>query len=498
MLSLLISASAVTFPLTGTAHAATPCTQEEVVNIAFISEDNTVPPTESSDLVVEAQNVSGEACVGVLLDYDDNEGQVPGTKSLCTPEATIVTNGACDRPTDENGRVTFTRGPRPVGTYRWQVWADKGVDNDKVDSGETLLGGSYAVPDGSPTGLNVTPENATNPVGTEHIVQARVIDGFNERVSGMAVDFEIIAGPNQNLVDGVSDLNCVTNDFGQCAVAYVDAAMRNGTDHICGYVDTDGDSVYDPAAGPEDGGNCDTEEPVGFEDTTDTVLKTWEGAAPPPACSDGADNDGDGKVDLDDPDCSGPGDDSEAGAKITTGPCAGMSYGETEAKSGGDGSFVAGTPQGDELVGTDGDDTFCAFTGNDTVDAGNGDDVVFAGGGADGILGGEGNDRLFGGSGKDTVLGGLGADKGEGGDGNDIVAGGLGRDSLKGNAGTDALKGKVGADTLVGGDGNDILKAGSGDDHLMGGPGADQLDGGSGRDTCSSGPGRDEVVRCER
>jgi len=118
--------SAVAFPLAGAAHAAVACTQDEVVSIAFISEENTVLPTESSDLVVEAQNAAGEACTGVLLDYDDNEGQDTGARNLCTPQATIVTNGACDRPTDESGQVTFTRGPRPVGTYRWQVWADKG------------------------------------------------------------------------------------------------------------------------------------------------------------------------------------------------------------------------------------------------------------------------------------------------------------------------------------------------------------------------------------
>jgi Ca2+-binding RTX toxin-like protein len=197
---------------------------------------------------------------------------------------------------------------------------------------------------------------------------------------------------------------------------------------------------------------------------------------PPKRCADGQDNDGDGKVDLADPGCSGQADDDET------------------------------DPNNDELGPTAGDDLLTGTAG---------DDLICGLGGSDVINGMAGNDRLFGdtcpiataGRNAGAAAAGDGDDELNGGLGNDTLNGSGGADRLSGNAGNDRLNGAAGGDLLAGGRGADTLKGGPGRDRVIGGAGADRINVKDGkRDRVDCGPGRDRVQadrkdrlrRCER
>jgi hypothetical protein len=80
----------------------------------------------------------------------------------------------------------------------------------------------------------------------------------------------------------------------------------------------------------------------------------------PPACSDGVDNDGDGRTDLLDPQCADPGDDDEGGAGGADADGDADVRPDTEADEGPDGEVDVGPegdvePEGDADVGPEGD-----------------------------------------------------------------------------------------------------------------------------------------------
>ncbi len=144
---------------------------------------------------------------------------------------------------------------------------------------------------------------------------------------------------------------------------------------------------------------------------------------PPSQCSDGLDNDSDGKTDFGgangDPGCESPDDDSESPDPPVSPP----------------GCTIVGTPGDDTLVGTPRNDTICGLGGADKIRADSGNDT---------IKGGEGDDTMKGGSGTDTLQGGPGSD------------------NLRGEAGSDALgarDGVRGNDTANGGPGSDSCSA---------------------------------------
>ena len=194
--------------------------------------------------------------------------------------------------------------------------------------------------------------------------------------------------------------------------------------------------------------------------------------APRPECSDGIDNDADGLIDLEDPDCTGSSDDNESPET-----CADAAPGSRSPRAGG-GMLIAGTSGNDRLIGTAGDDLICGFDGGDTITGLGGDDRIRAGRGIDTVEGGGGDDRIFGGHGADDLRGNDGADIIRGRVGNDLVAGGDGADQVWGGGGDDRVLGNRGGDDLFGGRGND------------------SLDGGRGVDTCVPGPGRDRQRSC--
>jgi hypothetical protein len=165
--------------------------------------------------------------------------------------------------------------------------------------------------------------------------------------------------------------------------------------------------------------------PFGFGDVTDVAggdssdIGAFELHAP--ACDDGNDNDGDGKIDLADTGCADSADGDETDPPPAP-KCAGR-----------DTTIVA--TAGQPTVGTPGNDVILGTAGADTIRAG---------GGADIVCGGDGDDRLSGGSGKDSLLG---------ESGNDRLAGGGGNDRLRGGGGNDRLNGGSGGKDVCGGQG---------------------------------------------
>jgi CSLREA domain-containing protein len=265
-------------------------------------------------------------------------------------------------------------------------------------------------------------------------------------------------------------------------------------------------------------------------------------------CSDGVDNDGDGKIDFTgngnpankDPGCESPEDNSEApdptqspspSASPSKSPTQSPSPSPTEGKqcsngidddgdgkidfeSNGTGDDYCVAPEDDEedsvhprcgmagvTCGTDGPDKLKGSEvyggdGNDVCVGTVGPDILFCGGGSDVIRGKQGSDFLRSTSGSDRIVGGGGNDRIKGGGGDDFLRGGKGNDRARGGAGDDSVRGRSGNDRLVGGEGNDLVVGNSGDDYLRGSNGDDTLLGGGGTNVCVGGPGKDKLKGC--
>jgi thermitase len=144
----------------------------------------------------------------------------------------------------------------------------------------------------------------------------------------------------------------------------------------------------------------DPEFGAGLVDAGAALTESCEAPQPPPEpdpkCDDGKDNDGDGKVDLNDPGCSSRNDDSERDKKPQPDRC-------TIRGTNGD-NVLKGTPRSDRICGLGGNDVIRGLSGNDT------------------LVGGAGRDQLLGSFGNDTL------DSKDGVRGNDILDGDQGRD----------------------------------------------------------------------
>lgn len=140
-----------------------------------------------------------------------------------------------------------------------------------------------------------------------------------------------------------------------------------------------------------------------------TATITDDDVPPPPvdrpACSDGRDNDRDGKRDLNDPGCSSRQDDSERD------PAPGPEPVVCTIKGTKGDDVLRGTPGRDVICGLGGNDAIYGLGGNDLLKGGAGNDVLLGGTGRDTLLGQEGNDALLGGPGRDRLIGGPGNDK---------------------------------------------------------------------------------------
>jgi hypothetical protein len=139
----------------------------------------------------------------------------------------------------------------------------------------------------------------------------------------------------------------------------------------------------------------------------------------PPACSDDADNDADGLIDLADPGCESATDADEADPPPPQRPvasCAGRT------------ATLTGTEEGESLQGTNAGEVIAGLSGPDNLFGGLGDDRLCGDEGRDNLKGLSGDDRLFGGPGPDVLRGNRGTDLIVGGPGNDRCLGGPGDD----------------------------------------------------------------------
>lgn len=171
-------------------------------------------------------------------------------------------------------------------------------------------------------GITVTPPSDTNIVGQSHTVTATLLDMLNNPQPGVLVTFSVVSGPNAGASGTCSvNVNCTTDANGQVSFTYTGSGGV-GTDSIkaC-FTDQNGTVLCDnvtkdwtttPAEGE---GNCDPNrqncnntacndgidnDGDGLVDMADPDCVNVQGGE---ACNDGIDNDGDGLIDIDDPNC---------------------------------------------------------------------------------------------------------------------------------------------------------------------------------------------------
>jgi hypothetical protein len=74
-------------------------------------------------------------------------------------------------------------------------------------------------------GISLTPETATNDIGTSHTVTATVTDLLGDPIEGVEVLFEVTDGPNAGATGTCSaNADCTTDANGQVSFTYTDAA----------------------------------------------------------------------------------------------------------------------------------------------------------------------------------------------------------------------------------------------------------------------------------
>ncbi len=389
-----------------------------------------------------------------------------------SPDNVGTEGGETTTGTDSQGRVTIgiavtsANGSNGQGTVRVTAFVER-VDDDDPGSGEPSDSSvkTWVAPEARR--IDCAPDTAITSTGATHTVTCSVTDRFGQPVQGEGVTFTE-SGPGE-----LTSATTASSDS-QGRVSVTAASESPGTQQITGTLSDDLEG-----AEPAEVDDCDrpAADPVGSVDgrCSETVQNTWTAQ---PACSDGADNDGDGKIDHpDDAGCESPQDDDETDPERF---CPGY---ESDPRN-----QIVGTEDGDVLTGTEGDDIICGLGGDDQIQGLGGSDVILGGGGADLVSGGEGADRIQGGGGADTLAGDGGRDVISGGGGNDRLSGGGGNDHVVGDGGNDRISGNGGDDVLAGGRGSDNLSGGKGDDRLNGGPG---------RDRGRGGPGRDRIRNCE-
>jgi len=109
------------------------------------------------------------------------------------------------------------------------------------------------------SGISLTPETATNDVGTDHTVTAMITDLLGDPVEGVEVTFEVTDGPNAGATGTCSaNADCTTDANGQVSFTYTSDGST-GTDGIEGCFVPEQDAVdVMPAQMVEPEVACDT------------------------------------------------------------------------------------------------------------------------------------------------------------------------------------------------------------------------------------------------
>jgi hypothetical protein len=172
-----------------------------------------------------------------------------------TPDSTVrfqvtgAANTSGSATTDASGEATFCyTGPPVPGVDAITAHADTDGDQER-DLDEPIGTAAKTWVAGPPATVTLTPQVATNPVGTQHCVSAAVQDAFGNATSGVTVRFQVTGAVN-------TGASATTGDNGQAVFCYMGPAAP-GVDGISAFADTDGD------------GTQDADEPAG------TAAKSW-------------------------------------------------------------------------------------------------------------------------------------------------------------------------------------------------------------------------------
>lgn len=354
------------------------------VNDAPVARDDTASTPEDTPLTLTQNQLLQNDNAGAA-----NENQTLTVTNVANPvNGTVVLN--------QDGTITFT----PTENYngngaRFDYTITDGQGNEST---------ATAVVNVAVQSANDAPvaENDTASVDEDGTKTIAVLDNDRDPDGANQLDpasVKIASAPQ----NGTATINP------DGTVTYKPNANSNGDDSFT-Y------EVCDNGGGEADARECDTA-------TVTTTVRPVDESPPPakPACSDGRDNDRDGKVDLKDPGCSSKNDNSEFNPKSNPNAC-------TIKGNKGD-NILRGTAKRDVICGFGGNDIIKGLGGNDLVKGGGGNDILFGNTGADKLVGGRGNDALLGGEGSDRLFGGPGNDALVGGSGKDVERGGSGKDS---------------------------------------------------------------------
>ena len=234
-----------------------------------------------------------------LLTIDTTPGWTQNTSPPCGGSVSLISNAAqfsTLMSSDLQGWFCSVHESFPTFPSDWNALAiatdtpTMPTCGNDVDTGAAVCGEAYILIAGSgivseAPNLSVTPTTDTNPVGTPHTVTAKVTNPDDSPRQGVTVEF-VVTGANAGATGTCDPASCVSDANGEVKFTYTGTSA--GDDTISASIEVDGSRQ------------------------TATAAKTW--TATGGECSDGIDNDGDGKIDFgsnrfhNDPDCDSPSD----------------------------------------------------------------------------------------------------------------------------------------------------------------------------------------------
>jgi uncharacterized protein (DUF2141 family) len=172
----------------------------------------------------------------VLATVRDSSGNaIPGTTVRFSVTGANVASGS--QTTNGGGQATFCYTGTATGADAIHAYADTNGDTTQA-SGEPFDDATKTWTSGAPATVTLSPEAATNTVGTEHCVTASVQDEFGNPSPNVAVRFSVTFEDSE-----LSRVGSVTTDAsGQATFCYPGSELP-GSDAIAAFADMDGDHV---------------------------------------------------------------------------------------------------------------------------------------------------------------------------------------------------------------------------------------------------------------
>jgi hypothetical protein len=370
----------------------------------------------------------------VVLDFLANSE--PGNSSLATARAE-VTSQVRAKVGSGGGITDFAVNNDPTsldGVALVVIYANAGSSDGTIailDGGSKQAGDSTVFDLAAPLDTSVPGFSAQLSLGSGFSFQGAAGHACGgSQFSTVVVNTVPLANCAGNYDDGIG------NNGGLITVGGVGDSLANPTPAPPA-LPTDDDEFYDLLPFLHAGDTSvklDTTNPSGDDNLFLAVIRfSARVAGTVEICDNGLDEDGDGLIDLADPDCTAAGP-SKACETVQI-----------------DGKVVQGLDTGETLTGTPRSDEVRGRGGNDNIVGLEQSDCLFGNKGNDQINGDEGNDVIRAGSDKDNV---------NGGDGNDNIKLQFGDDKVDGGPGDDRIKAQA--------RGVDHVNCGSGEDHVIG------------------------------